>query len=215
MASIFDCLGCQHGSILASKILPNPSKNRSQDALNFWSILASIFNRFGLYFGSQLWVPGPQEGPKKRPGCVFHIDPRTHFLALESKKAPKSDLGRFLMHFWLIVGRCLMIRWSIFGHLLIDFWMIFDWFVCSIFEWILIDFSLNFDLILSTALQSSETRHRAFRSEDSIGKWWTITCSGSLLVSAGCVLVPLTYTVFFDFSSLQLVAISFALAFAL
>ena len=45
---------------------------------------------------------------------------------------------------------------------------------------------------VSTALQSSETRHRAFRSEDSIGKRWTVTCSGSLLASAGCVLVPLT-----------------------
>ena len=35
MASIFGRFGCQHSSILASKILPKPPKNRSQDPSNF------------------------------------------------------------------------------------------------------------------------------------------------------------------------------------
>ena len=106
---------------------------------------------------------------------------------IDQKIDHKSDwfYDRFLIDFWSIFDDLLTDVWS----LLIDFWMIFDWCFWSIFEWILIDVSL-FWFILSTALQSSETRHRAFRSEDSIGKRWTVTCSGSLLASAGCVLVP-------------------------
>ena len=44
----------EHGSILASQILPNLSKIRSQDASIFRSIFAFIFPRFSFDFGSQL-----------------------------------------------------------------------------------------------------------------------------------------------------------------
>ena len=54
VASIFDRFGCQHGSIFLPKILQNPPENRSQDASNFWSILASIFSRFLFNLGGQL-----------------------------------------------------------------------------------------------------------------------------------------------------------------
>ena len=45
---------CQHPSIFPFKIHQNPSKNRSQDASNFWSIFASIFSPFWLHLGTQV-----------------------------------------------------------------------------------------------------------------------------------------------------------------
>ena len=68
-----------------------------------------IFYRFWLHFGSQLGVHGPQEGPKKRPGCVLQIGGRTHFLGRGGQKAPKSMFDRFLIDFGLIFHECSVI----------------------------------------------------------------------------------------------------------
>ena len=51
---IFNGFWCQLGSIFPPKIHQNSSKNRSQDASNFWSIFASIFSPFWLQLGTQL-----------------------------------------------------------------------------------------------------------------------------------------------------------------
>ena len=76
LASIFDRFWCQLGSILPSKILQNPTKNRSQDASNFWSIFASIFNWFLIDLGCQLGAmlatfSSKMGGPCGTPPCFL------------------------------------------------------------------------------------------------------------------------------------------------
>ena len=61
---------------------------------------------FGIDFLSILVLVGPptwsQWGPRearKRPGSVFEIGPRSHFLASGTQQAPESEIDRFLIDF--------------------------------------------------------------------------------------------------------------------
>ena len=58
---------CQLASIFRPKIHQNPSKNRSQEASNFWPFSASSFYRFWLHLGRQNRARTAQDGPKTPP----------------------------------------------------------------------------------------------------------------------------------------------------
>ena len=130
------------GFQLASKIHQNPFKIHSQEAFKNWSILASIFERFGLRFGNQVgtmlatfFASRRPKRPPRRPKMPYWNARCTLTLSLLSPKTPQ-DAPR-----------------SIFGGLLLDFCSIFDWFLidfCSIFHrnfgWFFIDFWKIFGL---------------------------------------------------------------------
>ena len=86
----------QHGSILAPKNLPNPSKNRSQDASIFRSMFASIFYRFLLDFGGQLGAmlaTFSSQEPCKTGLNTRPKRPRPPRASKTSKMSPKSRWG--------------------------------------------------------------------------------------------------------------------------
>ena len=115
----------------ASKIHQSPFKIHSQEAFKNWSILASIFERFGLRFGNQVgtmlptcFAPRRPKTPPRRPQDAptkLSRRPQRHQDALKRlqrgpKTPPRSILGRFFMDF----------RW-IFDWFLTEFSLIFDY----------------------------------------------------------------------------------------
>ena len=122
VASIFDRFGCQHGFIFASKILPTPPKNRSQDASNFWSIFASMFFHFGYILGPNLEPCWPHfllkwgNAVGRRPSfcCVYVI------FRFFGRPGPllarfRLDFGGFGPPFWRFFGVHFGGFWSRFG----------------------------------------------------------------------------------------------------
>ena len=67
LASIFDAIWVPTWLHFPSKIQQNPIKIKSQEAFKNWLILASIFDRFGLRFGSQVGAMLPTKTPPRRP----------------------------------------------------------------------------------------------------------------------------------------------------
>ena len=116
------------GFQLASKIHQNPFKIHSQEAFKNWSILASIFERFALRFGSQVgtmlatfFAPRRPKRPPRRPQDAptkLSRRPQRHQDAL---KRPQGAPRRLQDRFWVDFS-------SIFDGCLIDFWLIFHWF---------------------------------------------------------------------------------------
>ena len=120
--------------ILASKIRQNPSKNRFQEALKNWSILVSIFNWFGPFWGQDGTMlatflgPRPPKRPPRRLQVASKMVQDASKDALDRPRRPKTlpslpwslpdlDFGRFWMDCW-----------SIFEWYLVDCWSIVHWF---------------------------------------------------------------------------------------
>ena len=114
----------QLGSILPPKSLQNPLKNAFQEASIFWSILTSIFQRFGVQLGAIL---DPKLALCWQPNRI-KIAPEVSQDAPGSQNPPEPPLGFdfdwFLIDFWSIFDR---FGWSIFKLFSIDSWSIFNW----------------------------------------------------------------------------------------
>ena len=80
---------CQLASICAPKIHKNPSKNRSQEASQKWSIFGSIFCPSWFHVGTQATL---QTVPKRAQDA-----PKT---PRRQPKSHKSTQDQNLVHFW-------------------------------------------------------------------------------------------------------------------
>ena len=84
---------CQLGSIWAPKIHKNPSKSKSQEASQKWSIFGSIFCPSWLHVGTQVGTQEPLQTVPKR----LQDAPKT---PRRQPKSHKSTQDRNLVHFW-------------------------------------------------------------------------------------------------------------------
>ena len=118
----------QLGSILPPKILQNTPKNHSQEASIFWSILTSIFERFGLQLGAilgpKLALCWEQNRIKIAPDGL-KIDPDASQDALWSQNPPRNSPGLHFGRFWIDFGSILDRFWIDFGSILDRFLMDF------------------------------------------------------------------------------------------
>ena len=83
--------------IFHPKIHQNPSKIRSQEAFKNWLTFASIFDRFGLRFGSQVGAMLATKTPPRRPKTRPRRPP-------EGLRIPPRHQEGFLGRFWRQLG---------------------------------------------------------------------------------------------------------------
>ena len=125
MVSMFDWFGCQHGLVLAFKVLQNSFINRFQDASFFWSMFASIFSNCGFVLGPKL-KPFWQQFLLKWWGlwdaALLFVGPMLFFVLVGILDSSWPDLGSMLeeldLHFgnfWDACWRVLATIWVPFG----------------------------------------------------------------------------------------------------
>ena len=117
-ASIFHRFWCQHASIFGPKIHQNPSKNRSQNASIFRSILASVFYWFLLDFRSQLGAMLGTISLKMGGACGVLASSLLGLCSLSVFWPSWPPLGAIWARFWEVLGSI----WEGFGLEFGSFW---------------------------------------------------------------------------------------------